>query len=808
MIEPSLHEMKSYEKIKDNQGGEIKVMKKSLSILLILALVISIFSAISFAATSQSGLELKGYGLIKGDIKGDLMESTKWKRQDVVVILSRLLGKESEAKAYQNTHKFTDVKNSFYNSYISWAKDQNLFTGKSATLFGFNDDITYQEFIAVIIRALGYTGTSEVAYSAVGVKATELGLIANSIDIKLPANRGVYFDILLKAINVKNTDGIVFGTALKLTGFIEKPITVTSVTALTTRTDITADAQLLSFSINGEANPTTVKALNAAGYVVEFSITNTSFLVDKNTGELNEVNLRTSYTLVTASSPAKTFDYNVSILKDNVVVAKSSYATVRIIDYSLTAGKILAANIVINTDVPLKDSTLAVNDSNVSYSSVQVELLNGSTVNYTTQSEFQTELKFATTDSTKLFVGGNGVLTPLGSGTATVTISKDDAKLSIPYTIVTDARKATKVTTNISQIKIVNSLTKDIEIQVMDQYNSPFKGLDILSTTTPISIKSSVTNEIAAVLQKDSVTNSGKSNKDGKITLTLTANATNVGTGAFEIKDGTRILGSIPIIIGKSAETTTRRVLEAVNSTKDIVLNLKVGSPNRTIDLTYNKYDTNGYYQGFERTTLSIAAAVGIQYIVESSDISVATVAYDASTGTITVNSMKKGTANILIKEGTIIRDSLPINVTDTSPTIASVTFEPIQTITSAGLLPISSIVKTSNIKLSNSDQSIISITDGGVIYIEQKNTGYSANDDVTLGKFTMNYYVTDTNKAQQTLAFTAVASIGRYLSTLDPLTATVSPFVVGDSGQLVLNIQKEGEASGSFPKPLEIKIK
>jgi hypothetical protein len=58
MIEPSLYEMKSYEKLKDNQGGEIKVMKKSLSILLILALVISIFSAISFAATSQVKLDL------------------------------------------------------------------------------------------------------------------------------------------------------------------------------------------------------------------------------------------------------------------------------------------------------------------------------------------------------------------------------------------------------------------------------------------------------------------------------------------------------------------------------------------------------------------------------------------------------------------------------------------------------------------------------------------------------------------------------------------------------------------------------
>ena len=98
-------------------------MKKTLSLLLVLAMVLSSFG-FAFAAEDEivPAEFLNEKGILKGNASGDLMLEDNLKRQDMVVMLSRLLGVEEEAKAFEGETSFTDITDSFYVPYIAWAE--------------------------------------------------------------------------------------------------------------------------------------------------------------------------------------------------------------------------------------------------------------------------------------------------------------------------------------------------------------------------------------------------------------------------------------------------------------------------------------------------------------------------------------------------------------------------------------------------------------------------------------------------------------------------------------------------------------
>ncbi|WP_270166258.1 S-layer homology domain-containing protein [Paenibacillus sp. SYP-B4298] len=189
-------------------------MKKSLSLLVAIAMVFSMFSAVA-AAASESGTKLQGLGVIKGNQNGDLLEDANWLRQDVAVLMSRLAGKETEAKETVKSHTFTDVRGTFYDGYISWAKENNFMQGNSATNFGFDNEITYKEFATVILRALG-VDTSD--YSKIGELAIAAGIIDDKLNLDEKAVRGVTYDIITTALD-KEVDGQKLGTKLGLPGY-------------------------------------------------------------------------------------------------------------------------------------------------------------------------------------------------------------------------------------------------------------------------------------------------------------------------------------------------------------------------------------------------------------------------------------------------------------------------------------------------------------------------------------------------------------------------------------------------------------
>ncbi|MCA0757524.1 Ig-like domain-containing protein [Paenibacillus sp. N4] len=206
---------------KQFRGGVTKVMKKKLAAFVLSSSMVLSMTVPAFAAATETdpGKYLQGLEIIKGDQNGDLMEEANWDREDVAVLISRLLGKEAEAKATAKGHTYKDVKGTYYDGFLTWAKAEGLMEGNSATDFGFDDDITYKQFAAVVLRALGIDTTGD-NYANVPALAVEAGIVPAGTNFDAVATRGATYGVLVTALNtVIPGTGQTLGNKLGLPGF-------------------------------------------------------------------------------------------------------------------------------------------------------------------------------------------------------------------------------------------------------------------------------------------------------------------------------------------------------------------------------------------------------------------------------------------------------------------------------------------------------------------------------------------------------------------------------------------------------------
>lgn len=206
-------------------------MKKSLSLLVAIAMVFSMFATVVSAAEKTAGEKLQDFGIIKGTSEG-LAEDAEWLRQDITVLIARLLGKEEAAKATANTHGFTDLDSKFYNGFVSWAKTEGYFTGETATEFGVNNPITNQQFAAVLLRVLG---VKDVPYAESLTKAVELKLVSADLVAADNAIRGDIYTTLVTALDYE-IDGKKLGTILNLPGYEITDVKVVGASATNSKT--------------------------------------------------------------------------------------------------------------------------------------------------------------------------------------------------------------------------------------------------------------------------------------------------------------------------------------------------------------------------------------------------------------------------------------------------------------------------------------------------------------------------------------------------------------------------------------------
>ena len=194
-------------------------MKRLLSLILAMLLLMGMLLQ-SYAASPYEGEGkiLKDLGVLQGvDAQGNLNLEGTLIREDMVVIISRLYGKEGEAKVYLSSNNFVDLKpeKKFYIPFILWARDQGLIQGMTPTTFGIGQPVTTQQFQTVLLRALGYTDEAKDWYN-VPAFSQQIGLMQGlnfKPDAKL--NRGQVAAMLVNALSL-NIKGTTSPLAVKL----------------------------------------------------------------------------------------------------------------------------------------------------------------------------------------------------------------------------------------------------------------------------------------------------------------------------------------------------------------------------------------------------------------------------------------------------------------------------------------------------------------------------------------------------------------------------------------------------------------
>jgi len=172
-----------------SQTKRVINMKKITAILLAFVICFSVISPSAFAAsgtrdtTSEQVLasDLKSLSLFKGESDTDYALSRAPTRTEAVVMLIRLLGKESEAQSGSWTQPFGDVA-SWADKYVGYAYQNGLTNGVSSTEFG-NGNANAATFLTLLLRALGYSeADGDFTYSDPFTLAKSLGLLPDSVD--------------------------------------------------------------------------------------------------------------------------------------------------------------------------------------------------------------------------------------------------------------------------------------------------------------------------------------------------------------------------------------------------------------------------------------------------------------------------------------------------------------------------------------------------------------------------------------------------------------------------------------------------
>lgn len=190
-----------------------KVFLWILMTLIILNIKVSPVSALSIE-NQKAVTFLVNNKLLTGDENGNLYLDYNLTREQMMVIISRLLGSEDIAVNYPTNYMtFTDVKkDDAYAPYIAWALDNSISLGYDDKTFGFGDTLTGWQAEAFLVRSLGFQNTNDNEIESV---AKKLGITKNSkIDINKPITRADIALLMYNTIYAKNINDKVLGVVI------------------------------------------------------------------------------------------------------------------------------------------------------------------------------------------------------------------------------------------------------------------------------------------------------------------------------------------------------------------------------------------------------------------------------------------------------------------------------------------------------------------------------------------------------------------------------------------------------------------
>jgi len=203
-------------------------MKKVLSIVLSLVMVLCMMPAMAFADTAvysdiagttceEAVTTLSGLGVVDGYPDGSYKPEATVTRAEAAKLIVAALGLTDQAAGYKAS--FTDLDGyAWAEGFIGYAEDLGILKGDGNGLYRPGDVVSYNEMAAIVIRALGYSddalqGTFPAAHVA---KAKQLGVFADVVSGGAAgADRGdcaiMIFNVLGSQIGYTDKDGVWHG---------------------------------------------------------------------------------------------------------------------------------------------------------------------------------------------------------------------------------------------------------------------------------------------------------------------------------------------------------------------------------------------------------------------------------------------------------------------------------------------------------------------------------------------------------------------------------------------------------------------
>jgi len=168
----------------------------------VIFIIIFSTSSLTYSQPKTSGEILKSYGLLTGDYNGDLNEDQFLTRAEMMVILSRMMGRFDEASTFDWGSSFDDRKGHWSEPFVAYAQTRGWTTGIGNNLFGYDNRQTLREATVFMLKVLGYTPDVDFSWKSSFDFAVQMGIVEdNTLKPEEPILRGDLFRIMLKTLN-------------------------------------------------------------------------------------------------------------------------------------------------------------------------------------------------------------------------------------------------------------------------------------------------------------------------------------------------------------------------------------------------------------------------------------------------------------------------------------------------------------------------------------------------------------------------------------------------------------------------------
>ncbi len=179
------------------------------AVLLTAGLPLGVSASGSSESSTKHADQLNALGLFHGTEKGYELNSRPDRTQGIVMLI-RLLGKESEALGGSWQHPFADVSG-WSEPYIGYAYENGLTSGVDSTHFGGSGALAPRDYVTFLLRALGYddkqgqfTWQNSLSFAYSIGMTTQSGAISLS---QVSLNRGDMVDLSYAALPRPMADG-------------------------------------------------------------------------------------------------------------------------------------------------------------------------------------------------------------------------------------------------------------------------------------------------------------------------------------------------------------------------------------------------------------------------------------------------------------------------------------------------------------------------------------------------------------------------------------------------------------------------